>query len=77
MATYEVWVTRTQQLCQTVTAESEAEAIALAQELGNWEQPDGTEEDFNAYEEQDNHCEECDNGTDTPCTACLWEESVK
>ena len=22
-------------------------------------------------------CEDCDNGTDTPCTACLWEESVK
>jgi hypothetical protein len=23
------------------------------------------------------HCEECDNGTDTPCNSCLWEESVK
>jgi hypothetical protein len=74
MATYEVWVKRTQELRQTVTAGSEKEAIALAQELGQWEQPDGTEEEFNAYEEV---CEECDNGTDTPCTACLWEESVK
>ncbi len=27
--------------------------------------------------ESDTHCEECDNGTDTPCTNCLWEESVK
>jgi hypothetical protein len=25
----------------------------------------------------DIYCEECDNGTDTPCTNCLWEESVK
>ena len=23
----------------------------------------------------DTHCEECDNGTDTPCTACLLEEA--
>jgi len=74
MPMYEVWVTRTQELCQTVRAESEADAIAKAQELGQWEQPDGTEEDFNAYEEV---CEDCSNGTDTPCTACLWEESVK
>lgn len=74
MATYEVWVKRTQELRQMVTAASEKEAIALAQELGQWEQPDGTEEEFNAYEEV---CEECDNGTDTPCTACLWEEGAK
>ena len=26
--------------------------------------------------EADSHCEECDNGTDTPCTACLWEEGA-
>jgi hypothetical protein len=52
MNTYEVWVKRTQELCQTVTAETEEEAIALAQELGQWEQPDGTDEDFTAYEEQ-------------------------
>lgn len=25
--------------------------------------------------ENDYHCEDCDNGTDTPCTACLWEET--
>ena len=25
------------------------------------------------WQETDTHCEECDNGTDTPCTACLWE----
>jgi hypothetical protein len=25
----------------------------------------------------DTYCEECDNGTDTPCTACLWEETTK
>lgn len=74
MATYEVWVKRTQELCQTVTADNEEEAIALAQELGEWEQLDGTEEDFNAYEEV---CEDCCNGTDMPCTACLWKESVK
>jgi hypothetical protein len=52
MNTYEVWVKRTQELCQTVTAETEEEAIALAQELGQWEQPDGTDEEFTAYEEQ-------------------------
>lgn len=23
----------------------------------------------------DTHCEDCDNGTDTPCTDCLWEET--
>lgn len=74
MATYQVWVKRTQELCQTVTAENEADAIATAQELGQWEQPDGTEEKFNAIEEV---CEDCDNGTDTLCTPCLWEESVK
>jgi|LakMenEpi03Aug12_release.lakeMendotaPanAssembly.Ray.scaffolds.fasta_scaffold808388_1 hypothetical protein len=74
MATYEVWVKRTQELCQTVTADNEEEAIALAQELGEWEQPDGTEEEFNAHEEV---CEDCSNDTDMPCTACLWEESVK
>jgi hypothetical protein len=73
MPKFEVWVTRTQELCQTVTAGSEAEAIAKAQELGKWEQPDGTEEEFNAYEEV---CEDCSNDTDTLCNACLWEESV-
>ena len=25
--------------------------------------------------ETDTYCEECDNGTDTPCTACLWEDT--
>ena len=25
----------------------------------------------------DTYCQDCDNGTDTPCTACLWEESTK
>jgi hypothetical protein len=74
MPKYEIWVTRTQELRQTVTAGNEADAIATAQELGQWEQPDGTEEEFNAYEEV---CEDCSNDTDTPCTACLWEESVK
>jgi hypothetical protein len=28
-------------------------------------------------ESVDTHCEQCDNGTDTPCTACLWEETTK
>jgi len=27
--------------------------------------------------ESETVCEDCSNGTDTPCTACLWEESVK
>ena len=74
MPKYEIWVKRTQELCQTVTAETEEDAIALAQELGQWEQPDGTEEEFNAYEEV---CDDCDNGTDMPCINCQWEESVK
>jgi hypothetical protein len=30
-----------------------------------------------ANDNEDTHCEECDNGKDTPCTNCLWEESVK
>jgi hypothetical protein len=27
--------------------------------------------------QNDTHCENCDNGTDTPCIPCQWEESVK
>lgn len=25
--------------------------------------------------DSDTYCEDCDNGTDTPCTDCLWEET--
>ena len=27
--------------------------------------------------DSDTHCDECDNGADTPCTNCQWDESVK
>ena len=27
--------------------------------------------------DNDTYCDDCDNGTDTPCIACLWKESVK
>jgi hypothetical protein len=28
-------------------------------------------------QQADTHCDDCDNGTDTPCTACLWDGSTK
>jgi hypothetical protein len=38
MATYEVWQERTYVFFQEVEAESEAQALELAQERGEWEQ---------------------------------------
>jgi hypothetical protein len=29
------------------------------------------------WKENETHCEDCDNGTDTPCAVCLDEEAGK
>jgi hypothetical protein len=31
----------------------------------------------NLCDANDTHCDECDNGTDSPCINCQWDESVK
>jgi hypothetical protein len=38
---------------------------------------EGVDNDFINLDDCEEVCEDCANGTDTPCTACLWEESVK
>lgn len=57
------------------------EALAIARDDfdfdGEHDKAQAVRDYIEQLKEEETHCEECENGTDTPCTACLWEEGAK